>query len=111
MLVMFSQPPAMNVELEQTTAGILLPVQAQPKARRNAITGTHNGLLKVSVTQAPEKGKANAALTQVIAKALGLKKAQVQIVSGLTASKKKFLITDTTVEQLQKRIARCLTGK
>ena len=100
----------MAIDLESNAAGVLLPVQAQPKARRNAVTGEHNGMLKVSVTQAPEKGKANAVLEQVIAAALGLKKSQVQIVSGQTSAKKKFLITGDTLDGVRVRIERCVAS-
>jgi uncharacterized protein len=100
----------MTIELESTDAGVVIPVQAQPKARRNAVTGEHNGMLKVSVTQAPEKGKANAALELVIATSLGLKKSQVQIVSGQTSSKKKFLISGDSIEVVGDRIKQCLAN-
>jgi len=67
------------IDLVQTERGILLPVKAQAGARKNGITGQHDGALKVSVTQAPEKGKANKALAKVIAVELGLKNSQVEL--------------------------------
>jgi len=87
---------------------VLLPVQAQAKARRNAITGEHGGRLKVSVTQAPERGKANQAIRSVLAKALGIRKAQLHLVAGETSAKKQFLVTGEALEQLRERIAQCL---
>ena len=81
-----------TVDLEATPNGVILPVQAQPGARKNALTGVHAGRLKVSVTQAPEKGKANKALIEVLADALGVKRSQISLKSGQTASQKKFLI-------------------
>ena len=41
--------------------GTQLGIKALPGSRRNGITGVHDGLLKVAVTQVAEKGKANAA--------------------------------------------------
>lgn len=61
------------INLVQTDEGIVLPVKAHAGARKNGITGEHAGALKVSVTQAPEKGKANKALAKVIASDLGLR--------------------------------------
>lgn len=89
------------VRLESHPDGVILPVRAQPGAKKNAVTGEHDGALKVAVTQAPEKGKANKALVKVIADVLGLRKAQVRLVSGETSTHKKFLLSGTTVESVQ----------
>jgi len=97
------------IELLATGDGVVLPVQAQPGSRQNGVTGEHDGRLKVSVTQAPEKGKANKALVEVLAKSLGLKKSQVTLLSGETSSQKKFLIAGLAREELASRIAMLLT--
>ncbi len=96
------------VALETTAAGVLLPIQAQPGARKNAITGIHQGRLKVAVTQAPEKGKANDALVKVVAKSLGLKRSQVQLASGETSRKKSLVISGFDAGQLRAKIAELL---
>jgi hypothetical protein len=93
------------IELEETTDGVVLPVQAQPRARRNSITGIHAGALKVAVTQVPEKGKANAAIAGVLIDALRLKNSQITLRSGETSAHKKFLITGLSLAELQARIA------
>ena len=93
------------IALEVSSKGIVLPIKAQPGAKRNGITGEHAGALKVSVTQAPEKGKANDALVAVIADALGLKRGQIELMSGQTSSQKKFLIRDATREDLEQRLS------
>ena len=100
----------MSVRLEASDGGVLLPVQAHPKARRNAITGEHDGRLKVSVTQAPEKGKATEAIRALLAKALAIRKAQLRLVTGETSAKKLFLVTGETLDSLGERIAHCLEG-
>jgi uncharacterized protein (TIGR00251 family) len=88
------------IALAETKAGIVLPVRAQPGARKSGLTGVHDGRLKVAVTAAPEKGKANAALVQVIAATLGLKRAQVELISGGTGTHKQFLISGVTLAKL-----------
>ncbi len=93
------------IDIEPTTDGVLLPVRAQPGARKNGVVGVHDGRLKVAVTQAPEKGKANGAIQKVLAAALGLKKSQIELVGGPTSSQKKFRVTGLTVEELRDRIA------
>lgn len=98
----------MSVALGTHEDGVLLPVQAQPKARKNGVTGEHDGALKVAVTQAPEKGKANEAILKVLADELGLKRAQIKLLSGETSTKKKFIVSDVTADELNERIETCL---
>ena len=97
-----------TIALAQTELAVILPVQARPGAKQNGITGEHNGSLKVSVTQAPEKGKANEALIRVLAKQLGLKKSQITLVSGQTSMRKKFRLTGTDSQTIQERIVHLL---
>jgi uncharacterized protein YggU (UPF0235/DUF167 family) len=84
------------IRLEPHPEGTVLPVRAQPGARRDEIRGVYNGMLKISVTQAPEKGKANKAIVALLCDRLGLRKSQIQLLSGDTASRKRFLVRDTT---------------
>ena len=65
-------------------------------------------MLKISVTQAPEKGKANKALIAVIAKALDVRKSQIELLSGETSSRKKFLLRDLDLEEARQRVADAL---
>lgn len=94
----------MTVELETGPDGIILPIQAHPGGKKNEIKGAQNGLLKVTVTQIPERGKANRAIADFLAKSLGLKKSQLELVSGETASKKRFLVRDITRDALTEKI-------
>lgn len=92
------------ITIEPHAEGCVLPIRASPGARRNGVTGVHNGMLKVSVTQAPEKGKANKALAAVLAKALGLRKSQVELLSGETSQEKRFLIRDVDAARLRQKL-------
>jgi len=99
------------ISLEPHADGTILPVRARPGARRNEIRGEQDGMLKVSVTQAPEKGKANKALVEVLAKGLSVRKGQVELVSGDTSSQKRFLIRGVTPDELSRRIEPLLKGE
>ena len=93
------------IPFEDHADGVLLPVKAQAGARQNAIRGEQNGMLKVAVTQAPEKGKANQAIIAVLAESLRLKRSQIELISGETVSQKRFLIRECSLAELRLRLA------
>ena len=84
--------------------GSVLPVRAQPAARKNGIVGEHGGMLKVAVTAAAERGKANQALVDLLAKNLGVKRSQIDLLSGQTSHDKRFLIRGVSPAQLQAKL-------
>jgi hypothetical protein len=90
--------------LESHPDGTILPIRAHPGARRNEIRGVQDGMLKVSVTQGPEKGKANKAVIELLAKKLGLKKSQIELIAGETSHQKRFLLRGVTPDELAERI-------
>ena len=60
-------------------------------------------MLRVRVSAVPDKGKANAAVVALLAKALGVPKSAVSVVSGETARMKTLAIVGdgaTLVEKL-----------
>ncbi|HLJ11135.1 MAG TPA: DUF167 domain-containing protein [Planctomycetaceae bacterium] len=93
------------IELQAAAGGVILPVRAQPGARKNGITGIHAGRLKVAVTEPPDKGKANQALIRLLAELLGIKRSQIILLSGAASSQKKFLISGIEMTTLQERLS------
>ncbi|HVU88251.1 MAG TPA: DUF167 domain-containing protein [Pirellulales bacterium] len=92
------------IALKSHADGVVLPVRAQPGARRNCITGEHDGHLKVSVTAAPDKGKANQAIIDVLCEHLSLARSQVELLSGATSRIKQFLVRGVSIEELGRRL-------
>jgi uncharacterized protein YggU (UPF0235/DUF167 family) len=84
--------------------GTVLPVRAHAGARRNEVGGEQDGMLRVSVTQAPEKGKANKAILTLLAKALGVRKSQIELTAGETSPNKRFLVRGLAPGELAARI-------
>lgn len=92
------------IELTAHPQGTILCVHAQPGAKRNGIIGERAGAVRVAVTAAPEKGKANAAIQDVLADALGLRPARIAMLSGETSRQKRFLIADVTPDELRAKL-------
>ena len=89
------------IELTSTPHGVLLPVQGQPGARRNAIVGEHAGRLKIAVTQVAEKGKATQAIRELLADSLGIATSRVTVIQGDTQPKKLFQLEVVTQDRVQ----------
>ena len=66
------------IALTDHAEGCILPVRAQPGARKTGIVGEQAGAPKVAVSAPPDQGKANKALIEVLSETLGLKKSQVE---------------------------------
>ncbi len=68
------------------------------------ICGLLNGMLKVKVSAAPEKGKANQCLLKFLAGQLGLKKNAISIISGQTSPVKHIQVTGLSTDTLLKKL-------
>jgi hypothetical protein len=77
--------------------GVSLRVKAQPRARRPGLHGLAPGpdgpLLRVAVTEAAEVGRANRAVCETLARALGIAPSAVAVAQGTTARQKTIHIT------------------
>lgn len=80
------------IQVSEHAEGCVLPVRAQPGARRNAIVGEQGGALKIAVTAPPEKGRANDAIIEVLCAHFHVRKSQVELLAGQTSRSKKFLL-------------------
>ena len=72
---------------------LTIELKVIPKSSKNEIAGVlDNGALKVKITAAPEKGKANAAICAFLAEQFGVRKTNVRVLRGETSSFKQLLI-------------------
>ncbi len=80
-----------------TPDGAQIFVRASPSAAKDEITGLWQGAdderrLAVKVAAPPDKGKANAAIIKLLAKALGVAKSTLSVSAGETARLKTITI-------------------
>jgi uncharacterized protein YggU (UPF0235/DUF167 family) len=84
-----------------------------PKGGRDAIDGIgimsdNRAVLKIRVRAAPSEGGANAALTKLIAKAVGVPPRDVSLAAGATSRIKRLVISGdgpTLIAALEKIVA------
>jgi hypothetical protein len=81
--------------------GTVIDLSIQPGAKRTEIVGVHSNRLKVRVAAPPVEGAANEALTKWLAKTMGLRKSEVEIVKGQTNRLKSCLLLGLTVSDVR----------
>ncbi len=84
---------------------IVVSVKVQPNSSKDRVVGEYADQIKIAVTVAPEKGKANKAVIKLFAKWLGIKSLDIQIISGETSSDKELFIRNITEEDLNKLVS------
>ncbi len=92
------------IELTENAEGLVLPVRAQPGARKAGVLGEQAGALKLAVTAPPEDGRANKAILELLRELLDLKRSQVELISGATARDKRVLIRGVPRTELERRL-------
>ena len=81
-----------------------MKVRATPGASRDRIVGVLGDALKVAVSAAPEKGRANKRILELLADALGLPRRNVDLVGGETSRDKLVRILDLSSADIRKRL-------
>ncbi|MDP0498771.1 MAG: DUF167 domain-containing protein [Verrucomicrobiota bacterium JB022] len=82
-----------------------LSLRVVPNASRSEVVGwMADGALKVKVQAPPEDGKANQQVCAVLAKALGLGKRDVSIVTGEKNRSKTVELTGITLDEVHERL-------
>lgn len=84
---------------------ITLAVKVVPGASRSRIAGRYGDGIKVQVAAAPEKGKANQAVIELLAQAFAIKPHQIELIAGHTQPRKTFRIAGIDQAQFDAKIA------
>jgi uncharacterized protein YggU (UPF0235/DUF167 family) len=80
-----------------STTGLSIALRVTPRGGREAIDGIETladgrSVLKMRVSVAAEGGAANRAVTELLAKALGVSKKSVRLLSGATSRLKRIAV-------------------
>lgn len=94
------------LDLVTTNAGVILSIRTQPGSSKNRIIGEYGGRLKLAVTAAPEKGKANKAVIELLADTLRIHESSIHIISGESSRDKRVLIEGLILKDLKSLLSR-----
>jgi uncharacterized protein (TIGR00251 family) len=84
---------------------VTLHVKVVPNSSRNRVAGLYAGGIKVQTTAPPQAGKANTAVTEILAQFLTLHPNQIQLISPPANPRKQFRISGLTAAQLAQKLA------
>ena len=90
--------------IREVEGGIVFSAKIVPGSSKTCVTGALGGMVKIKVSTAPEKGKANQRLIEFLAKKLGVKKNAVSIISGSRSPVKQVKVMGTTREKLLEKL-------
>ncbi|HRR42143.1 MAG TPA: DUF167 domain-containing protein, partial [Syntrophales bacterium] len=73
--------------------GLIFYVRVVPRSSRCEAAGIQDDALRIKITSPPVEGKANDECVRFLADLLGVKKSQVEIISGHKGRKKTVAVT------------------
>ena len=82
----------------------LLKLHVTPRGSKNEILGWRDDVLCVKITAPPVEGAANAAVSKLIADALGVRKSQVELVAGEKSREKTIRVRGLSQEEVRSRV-------
>ncbi len=94
-----------NPAIQEVDGGVVFTAKIVPgSSSPTRICGLLDGMLKVKVSAAPERGKANQCLLKFLAKQLGVKKNAVSIISGKASPVKHIQVLGISADTLVEKI-------
>jgi uncharacterized protein (TIGR00251 family) len=90
--------------IHESSSGVIFTAKVVPGSSRTTVAGVLEDMVKVRVAAAPEKGKANQCLVTFLAKQLGVRKGDVEIVSGQTRPIKQVRVTGISAADLLEKL-------
>ena len=82
--------------MAERDGAVTFDILVQPRASRGKIGPVHDGRLKIAVTAPPVDGEANAAVIELLARALGVSRGAIEIASGATGRRKSVRVRGVT---------------
>jgi len=94
-----------NPAIQEVDGGVVFTAKVVPGSSGSTrFCGLLDGMVKVKVSAAPEKGKANKCLLKFLAEQLDVKKNAVSIISGQTSPAKHVQVLGISVDTLMEKL-------
>ena len=90
--------------VREVDGSVVFVVKVVPGSSKTCVCGLLDGIVKIKISAAPEKGKANRRLLEFLAKQLRVRKNAVSIISGQSSPVKRVQVLGISGESLLKRL-------
>ncbi len=91
-------------KITNAEGGAAFAVRVVPRASKNEISGRHGDAVKIRLTAPPVEGAANQALVGFLAETLGVRKNQIEILTGHTSRDKMVCVVGLTPQEVEERL-------
>ena len=88
----------------QIDGALMIDVLVAPRASRAKLGPVHGDRVKIAVTSPPVDGEANAAVIELLAKALGVARSAVTIANGATSKRKTVRVAGASLAALDRAL-------
>jgi uncharacterized protein (TIGR00251 family) len=89
-----------ELAIQQLGKAVVFTVKVVPGSSRTQFGELLNGMVKIRVSAAPQKGKANKELVDFLAKQLGVRSRAVSIISGHKTAVKQVQVSGLEVQRI-----------
>jgi uncharacterized protein (TIGR00251 family) len=93
-----------DLKFREFEEGVIVEAKIVPGSSRTSLAGLLDGMLKIKVAAAPEKGKANKCVCEFLAKQLAVNKKSVTVISGQNSPLKSIEICGISGGTLLERL-------
>ena len=94
----------MPFRLEENEEGCAFEVRVVPRASANQVRGVYGDAIKICVTASPVRGAANKALLKFLARKLGVKNYDIEILTGHSSRTKRIHVSGITAEKIRSNL-------
>jgi uncharacterized protein (TIGR00251 family) len=96
---------------DDSEEGPVLRLHVQPGSGRSQVTGTFGNALKIKVAAPPEGGRANAAVIDLLSRALEIDEKAIELTSGEKSRSKRVLVRGVDGAALERALEKAMEGE
>ena len=93
-----------DLNIEKVDGGVVFIAKVVPGSSETTVSGLLDGMIKIRVSAAAEKGKANQCLVDFLAKKLGLRRAEISVIRGRSSPVKAVQVLGISAEVLEEKL-------
>ena len=100
-----------TLAVRETDKGVEIGLKVVPRAARPGLDGLFDGRLKLRLASPPVDNQANIEVVERVARLLGVKRAQVEIVAGQTSRQKTVRVGGLPAREVLVRLESLLSNQ